>query len=67
MMLQFLINIDFNLHTKFHENLIKTLRERTSCLNIGEIHYHKGKQNKWSKQFEFSAESNEFEKNQKWE
>ena len=31
------------------------------------IHYHKGKQNKWSKQIEFSAESNQFEKNQKWE
>ena len=30
--------------------------------NIGEIHYHKGKQNKWSKQIEFSAESNQFEK-----
>ena len=30
--------------------------------NMGEIHYHKGKQNKWSKQIEFSAESNQFEK-----
>ena len=30
--------------------------------NIGEIHYHKGKQNKCSKQIEFSAESNQFEK-----
>ena len=30
--------------------------------NIGEIHYHKEKQNKWSKQIEFSAESNQFEK-----
>ena len=30
--------------------------------NIGEIHCHKGKQNKWSKQIEFSAESNQFEK-----
>ena len=34
-------------------------------LNIGEIHYHKGKQNKWSKQIEFSAESNQFEKKSK--
>ena len=33
-----------------------------SHLNIGEIHCHKGKQNKWSKQIEFSAESNQFEK-----
>ena len=33
--------------------------------NIGEIHYHKGKQNKWSKQIEFSAESNQFEKKSK--
>ena len=24
-------------------------------------HYHKGKQNKWSKYIEFSAESNQFE------
>ena len=31
-------------------------------VNIGEIHYHKGKQNKWSKRIEFSAESNQFEK-----
>ena len=29
---------------------------------IGEIHYHKGKQNKWSKQIELSAGSNQFEK-----
>ena len=25
------------------------------------IHYHKGKQNKWSKQIEFSSGSNQFE------
>ena len=31
-----------------------------------EIHYHKDKQNKWGQQIEFSAESNQFEKNQKW-
>ena len=31
-------------------------------LNIGETHYHQGKQNKCSKQIEFSAESNQFEK-----
>ena len=30
--------------------------------NIGEIHYHQGKQNNWSKQIEFSAERNQFEK-----
>ena len=35
--------------------------------NIGEIHYHKGKQNKCSKQIEFSAESNQFEKESKVE
>ena len=28
-------------------------------------HYHKGKQNKWSKQIEFSAESNQFEEKNK--
>ena len=28
----------------------------------GGINYHKRKQNKWSKQIEFSAESNQFEK-----
>ena len=33
--------------------------------NIEEIHYHKGKQNKWSKQIEFSAESNQFERKTK--
>ena len=30
--------------------------------NIGEIHYHKGRQNKWSKQIELSAGRNQFEK-----
>ena len=38
---------------------------RENSANIGEIHYHKGKQNKWSKQIEFSAESNQFEKKKK--
>ena len=33
--------------------------------NIGEIQCHTGKQNKWSKQIEFSAESNQFEKRSK--
>ena len=26
------------------------------------MHYHKGKQHKWSKEIDFSAESNQFEK-----
>ena len=30
--------------------------------NIGEIHYHKGEQNKCSEQIEFGAERNQFEK-----
>ena len=33
--------------------------------NIGKIHYYKGKRNKWSKQIEFRAESNQFEKKSK--
>ena len=33
--------------------------------NIWEIHCHKGKQNKWSKQIEFSVESNQFNKKSK--
>ena len=48
-------------------NVIGTLPSQSNHTNIGEIHYHKGKQNKWSKQTEFSAESNQFEKYQKWE
>ena len=35
--------------------------------NIGEIHYHKENKTNGGKQIEFSAESNQFEKNQKWE
>ena len=36
-------------------------------INIGEIHYHKENKTNGGKQIEFSAESNQFEKNQKWE
>ena len=35
--------------------------------NIGEIHYHKENKTNVGKQIEFSAESNQFDKNQKWE
>ena len=35
--------------------------------NIGEIHYNKENKTNGGKQIEFSAESNQFEKNQKWE
>ena len=35
--------------------------------DIGEIHYHKENKTNGVKQIEFSAESNQFEKNQKWE
>ena len=35
--------------------------------NIGEIHYHKENKTNGGKQIEVSAESNQFEKNQKWE
>ena len=36
-------------------------------INIGKIHYHKENKTNGGKQIEFSAESNQFEKNQKWE
>ena len=43
------------------------LRMAGEIRNIGEIHYHKGEQNKWGEQIEFSGERNQFEKKQKWE
>ena len=35
--------------------------------NIREIHYHKENKTNGGEQIEFSAESNQFEKSQKWE
>ena len=56
---------------RFISEVIVTLKYKLQsnyrCLNIGEIHYHKGNKTNGGKQIEFSAESNQFEKNQKWE
>ena len=38
--------------------------QRLEVTNIGEIHYHKENKTNGRKQIEFSAESNQFEKNQ---
>ena len=61
------------LKTRNHFDVIKSLTAfydtpyychecKKAYTNIGEIHYHKEKRNKWSKQIELSVESNQFEK-----
>ena len=56
----FLVSDDFQNFFNNQSN-ISDLLNPAVISNIGEIHYHKRKQNKWSKQIEFSAESNQFE------